>query len=159
MRIRKTYAIVSIFVLICSVIILVNPFKEKVWDLNSKLLRKEVLSLEQTDKRINLSRLTPFQWDRIYSFSPYTSKEEIYKALGYKWDYACETLNEGMDNVIFTKDKEVVCYLSGYPFRNGYSISFYDRNSKNGVGILRFKDNLNFNVRKCDNVIYLEKIR
>ena len=62
-----------------------------------------------------LGDITDFKWDYVYSFEPYTSKENIEKAIGFKSDKIKESVNEGTNQVIFTKGKEVVCYIYGYP--------------------------------------------
>jgi len=45
----------------------------------------------------------------------HTSKEAIYEVIGYKWDNISESVNEGMNQIVFVKDSKVVCYLYGYP--------------------------------------------
>lgn len=42
---------------------------------NNRKLKKEIFSIDKESVYIN--EVIPFEWDAIYSFSPYTSKEEI----------------------------------------------------------------------------------
>ena len=101
-----------------------NPFKEDIWDSNLKLLKNEILSKNVADEKVNLSTFTPFEWDKVYSFDPYLSKEAIYETIGYKWDNISETVSEGMNQIVFVKDGKVVCYLYGYPENNKFGIFF-----------------------------------
>ncbi|MFJ7755533.1 hypothetical protein ACQKGI_19190 [Peribacillus muralis] len=82
-------------------------------------------------------------------------KEDIYETVGYKWDAISETVNEGMNQIVFLKDGKVVCYLYGYPENNGYGISFESNNDK-GTNVLNIKDDLNFQVEKSKSVVYLK---
>jgi len=68
--------------------------------------------------------ITPFDWDVVYSFTPYTPKEIITEVLGSKFDSIKETTSEGMNQIVCVKSGEVVCYLYGYPSNNGFGISF-----------------------------------
>ncbi|MFJ7746853.1 hypothetical protein [Peribacillus sp. NPDC097295] len=64
---KKKYMLASVFVI---VLIWMNPFKEEVWDANAKLLEDKILSMEMTDEPVVLTGFTPFEWDKVYSFSP-----------------------------------------------------------------------------------------
>lgn len=71
---------------ILSIVVLTNLLKKDLWDVNAALMKKEVLSVGESVETINLLDITPFDWDMAYSFDPYTSKDVIYKTVGYKWD-------------------------------------------------------------------------
>ncbi|MFJ8244772.1 hypothetical protein ACIQ4Z_13855 [Peribacillus asahii] len=71
---------------------------------------------------------------------------------GYKWDTISESVNEGMNQIVFLNDGKVVCYLYGYPENNGYGISFESENYKNA----KDKDDLNFQVERSDSLVYLK---
>ena len=130
MKNKKILVIVAI--VIVSIFVLVNLLKKDLWDVNADLLKEEVLSIEQSVETVNLTDITPFEWDVVYSFDPYTTKDTIYETVGYKWDNISETVNEGMNQIVFLKDGKVVCYLYGYPENNGYGIYF---TSENGMGV------------------------
>lgn len=110
-----------------------NPFKEDIWDSNFKLLKNEISSKNATNKKVNLTTFTPFEWDKVYSFDPYLSIEKIYEIIGYKWDNISETVSEGMNQIVFMKDGKVVCYLYGYPESNKFGIFFEGTNSVDNV--------------------------
>lgn len=131
--------------------------KKDLWDVNSELLKEEVLFIGQDVRTVNLSNVTPFEWDVAYSFDSYTSKDTIYETVGYKWGKIKETVSEGMNQVVFLKAGKVVCYLYGYPENNGYGI-YFTSNKKtevNSASVLSIENNLIFNVIRSDEIIYL----
>lgn len=74
-----------------------------------------------------LSELTPFEWDRVYSFPPYTSKDEIEWILGFSSGEVSETVNEGMLQLIFVSHGAedaplVTACITGYPENLGYDV-------------------------------------
>lgn len=155
MKPKKTVAIIAIVIL--SIVVLINLLKKDLWDVNLELLKEEVLSIGQSVETVNLSNVTPFEWDVAYSFNPYTSKDTIYETVGYKWNDIRETVSEGMNQVVFLKDGKVVCYLYGYPKNNGYGIYFTSENNTGVTSayVLSVEDDLTFQVIRSDDVIYL----
>ncbi|MGX2961328.1 hypothetical protein JNUCC23_18915 [Peribacillus sp. JNUCC 23] len=150
MKSKKTLVIIT-FGITC-IAIIINLLKKDLWDVNEELLKEEVLSIGHSVETINLLDVTPFDWDVVYSFEPYTPKDTIYETVGYKWDTISETVNEGMNQIVFLKDGKVVCYLYGYPENNGYGISF-----KYGNNMLNVKNDLSFQVERSDSFVYLRK--
>lgn len=63
---------------------------------------------------INLKDITPFDWDKAYVFEPHSSPKKIYDTIGYKWNDIKKTDSEDMIQMIFMKNKKVVCHLYGY---------------------------------------------
>jgi hypothetical protein len=157
MKNKKTFAIVAIALLL-SIFVVINLLKKDLWDINEELLKQEVLSIGETVETVNLSEITPFEWDIVYSFGPYTPKESIYETVGYKWDTISETVNEGMNQIVFLKDEEVVCYLYGYPETNGYGIYFtsFNKTVENFASVLSAEDDLTFQVVRSDKVLILK---
>ncbi|WP_285768485.1 hypothetical protein [Peribacillus sp. SI8-4] len=153
MKYNKTFAIIA-FGIIC-IAILINLLKKDIWDVNESKLSEAVFAIGHSVKTVHLQDVTPFEWDRVYSFTPYTPKEDIYETVGYKWDAISETVNEGMNQLVFLKDGKVVCYLYGYPENNGYGISF-ESNNHQGINVLSIKDDLNFQVERSNSVVYLK---
>jgi hypothetical protein len=152
---QRKYGVVLILLLVCVCLLLMNPFKKDIWDSNYKLLKNEIISKNRAYEKVNLSTFTPFKWDKVYSFAPYLSKEEIYKTIGYKWDNIRETVSEGMNQIVFVKDGKVVCYLYGYPEGNKFGI-FFDRiDSADNAAILHSEDNEVFDVTLNGDVVYL----
>jgi hypothetical protein len=156
MKNKKTLAIVAIVIL--SAVVLINLFKKNLWDVNADLLKEEVLSIEQSVETVNLTDITPFEWDVAYSFYPYTTKDMIYETVGYKWDNISETVSEGMNQIVFLNDGKVVCYLYGYPENNGYGM-YFTSEKETGVtsaSVINAEEDLIFQVVRSDDVIYLK---
>lgn len=155
MKNKKTLVIVAIIILFIAV--LISLIKKDLWEVNADLLKEEVLSIEQSVETVNLTDITPFEWDVVYSFDPYTTKDTIYETVGYKWNNISETVNEGMNQIVFMRDGKVVCYLYGYPENNGYGIYFTGENGTEvtSASVLNTDDDLTFQVERSDNVIYL----
>ncbi len=151
--------ILLIVVLLLFIIIFIKVFEKDDWEINEALLKQEVLNISESVVSINLSNVTPFEWDEMYSFDPYTPKEMIYETVGYKWGRISETVSEGMDQVVFMKDEKVVCYLYGYPENNRYGISFISEDSKDltSYSLLKRADDVTFEVDRSDGIIYLIK--
>ncbi|MFC4323087.1 hypothetical protein [Litchfieldia salsa] len=122
--------------------------KEDVWKVNEKRLKEEIISIDESVTKVNLLDITPFEWDVVYSFDPYTSSEDIYEKVGYKWDEITETVSEGMNQIVFMKDGKVVCYVYGYPENNGYGINFHAQ-------MLTVDDPLTFQVDRNSGFNYL----
>lgn len=119
-----------IIVVVITVLLVINPFKKNIWDINANKLKSSFNVISGTAVIDDLSQWTPFEWDTLYSFAPYTTKDKIYEVIGYKWDNISETVNEGMDQIIFIKDGKVACYLYGYPENNklGFNFGEYEGN-------------------------------
>jgi len=163
MKYKKTIVLLGI------IVILFLLFKKDLWEKNEDLLKEEIVSIPQSVETINLKEVTPFEWDKVYSFSPYTPKDTIYETVGYKWDRIQETVNEDMNQIVFMKDGKVVCYIYGYPANIGYGITYgYPANIGYGITlsgetlseaatVLHVEDELTFQVEREEGVVYLIK--
>lgn len=149
--------IIIIAITITLTVVLLNVFKKDVWDVNEESLKQEVMNIGDSVESVNLSDVTPFEWDLVYFFDPYTSKDTIYQTIGYKWDTISSTVNGGMNQLVFMKDKKVVCYLYGYPANNGYGIFFTSESDdiSTPASVLHVGDDIDFRVVKGDNVVLL----
>lgn len=106
------------------IILILGSFKKDIWDINTSKLEDLIDSMSAPMVINDFSKWTPFEWDTLYSFTPYTTKENIYKVVGYKWDNISETVNDNMNQIVFVKDGKVVCYLYGYPENTNFSYNF-----------------------------------
>ncbi|WP_421385354.1 hypothetical protein ACOJQI_11520 [Bacillus salacetis] len=129
---------------------LIKAMNKEIWEENYDLLRKEVISLDPSVETINLIDITPFEWEVVHFFEPYTPVEVIYETVGYEWDSISATVSEGMNQIVFLNNGEVVCYVYGYPSNNGFGISYTGSSLKLG-------NDLNFRVTKDKGVITLNK--
>lgn len=144
-----------IYILILLIIITIF-FKFKGYNnikLNNENLQKAITSIKENE--VALNDVVPFEWERLYTFKPYTTKEDIESIIGFKNQYISETINEGMVQLIFIKDKRIVSNVLNYTDNLGYSIDFYD-----GISVyneILYKDNVKFNVKLDNGILYLKK--
>ncbi len=76
-------------------------------------LQKSIISI--TEEKITLNQVVPFAWDAVYTFSPYTPKEDIEAEIGFR-SYAIQpAYSEGMLHLVFVKGKQVVARVCGVP--------------------------------------------
>ncbi len=111
---------------------------------NNRLLKKAVVAIAA--KEVFLNEIVPFEWDCVYSFAPYAPKEEMERVIGLRSKHIKETVSEGMVQLIFIKDDEVVCSICRYSDNLGYRISFYD--GAGSYSKLCFEQNAVFRVEK-----------
>ena len=149
----KFWAIVSVFMLVVgmSIFLISNPDND--WKSNSTKLVTQVDTLVEKSENKELTvddfkEITPFEWDYMYSFTPYTPKEDIENTIGFKWSKISESVNEGTNQVIFTKGNKVVCYFNGYPDNDKVYFDF--RSSTNGNIKLSSKENIKFYIYDVD---------
>ena len=115
---------VVIIIISIAILLSLNYFKKDIWDVNAERLIHSFDMISGTAVIDDLSQWTPFDWDVMYSFRPYVSKGRVYKVVGYKWSNISETVNENMNQIVFLKDNEVICYLYGYPNNTGLEFNF-----------------------------------
>lgn len=92
---------------------------------HNQQLKKSMTSLEDNQK-VTLNEIVPFDWDIVYTFEPYTSREEIEEIIGFQSDSISETVNEGMVQLLFVKGKTVTASVCGYPGKLGYSVTNFE---------------------------------
>ena len=137
----------AIFVCIVFLLIYGNPIVLK----NKNDFGRAVKNIDS--EMITLNEITPFEWDIVYSFAPYTPKQEIENIIGFKSNYIKETLSEGMLQLIFVKENKMVCNIWGYNSDLGYDISFWTATEI--YGQIRYEDEASFSVVREDNIILL----
>lgn len=93
--------------LVC-VTVLVNSCRDRDAELEQALIE----TVKKGIGTVFLMRdITPFEWDRMYVFQPYTTSAEINRRLGFEWSGAKSSGIEMFDSIkllVFVKDKEVV---------------------------------------------------
>lgn len=63
---------------------------------------------------IQIAKLTPFHWDSLYIFKPYTSMDSVHSVLGYKWEGFNNTTidrTDGINLLLFTENDSVINYI------------------------------------------------
>lgn len=94
----------------------------------SKAVKQWAAQAQEGD-RISLRELTPFSWNWVYTFDPYTTKDEMEQVIGCSGKDLSETVNEGMVQLVFVDyDKDlgenrVVCDICGYGSNLGYGVN------------------------------------
>lgn len=149
--------ILFFIILIFTFSIFLDFDKINLCDSNSTLLKDKILELSQSSNPISLNSITEFEWNTVYSFSPYIPKEVISETIGLNFEID-ETVSEGMNHMIFLNKDEVVCYLYGYPNETGYYISLDCSFYKDGIGVASFDDNILFDVSASNNILTLTHI-
>lgn len=66
-------AVIAILLLV----VLIKLFKKDTWEVNEELMKHKIMNIDSSIESVNLSDVTPFEWDLLYSFNPYTPKETI----------------------------------------------------------------------------------
>lgn len=112
--------------------------------MNNQKLANVLKSSDVSTVRIN--EVIPFEWDVMYTFDPYTSKESIEEIIGFKSNaIKVNTINEEMVHLLFVKDKQVVASVLGYSEDLGYSLEFSSE--------VTFDEEAVFNVVVSDGVV------
>lgn len=105
-----------------------------------------------TAQTVQLNEVVPFDWDAVYTFPPYMSKEDMEEILGFKSPYIQENqINEGMVHLIFVKDQKVMACILGYPENLGFSMDI----AAQDIWKIDFDDHAEFDVTKKDGMVEL----
>ena len=151
--------IILLVSLIIITLLVINPFKKDIWDVNAEHFKSSFNIISGDAIIDDLSEWTPFEWDKLYSFSPYISTDEIYEIVGYKWDKISSTVSENMNQIVFVKDGKVQCYIYGYVENTklGFNFGEYEGDYIK----LSSKDKLSFNIifDEDTDTRYLEYIK
>lgn len=117
--------------------------------INNKKLENSIKAIRSDT--IKLNEVVPFDWDIVYTFEPYVSKESIEEIIGFKSSNIKENnINEGMVHLLFVKGEKVVASILGYSTNLGYRLDFPLK--------ITFSENAQFNVSIIDNIVTLEYI-
>ena len=144
MKIKIATSILSCIILVAIVgyLVIGNP----VIFINNQKLENSVKSIHSDTVKLN--EVVPFNWDAVYTFEPYVSKESIEEIVGFKSaDIKENNINEGMAYLLFIKDKKVVASILGYSENLGYCLDFSSK--------VTFAENAQFNVTIFDGVVML----
>jgi len=141
---KKKIAWAVVFVVIC-----ISLFGNPVVKYNNHRLKKAVTALE-AGQPVTLNEVVPFGWDTAYTFSPYTSEQEIEEIIGFKSrSIVANNINEGMVHLIFVKGEKVQAAVLGYADALGYYIDFFPK--------VEYGENAQFTVTKSREFIHLIK--
>ena len=109
---------------------------------------KKAISEAGDRETVMLNELIPFDWDCVYTFSPYTGREEIARIIGFDSVSIKENnVDEGMVHLLFVKDKKVTASILGHGEVLGYRIEF--------PSVVTFAENALFHVSRANGVVTL----
>ena len=76
-------------------------------------LKNKVIKVVQSSKEIDFSKVTNFEWDEIYLFTPYTDSKEILKKDGVKRYNSKLNMeyNDGINIIAFVNSKKIITYI------------------------------------------------
>lgn len=114
------FLICGVVLFICSIaFVIYRVFFADIWAKNADKLNRNLCKVKvekgQTVYLGDIKPEIPFEWDTLYTFKPDVPIERIYEVVGYKWDKITKATNKGMNQLVFLKDGQVVCYVYGYP--------------------------------------------
>lgn len=96
-----------------------------------------VLSQRDSEKSGIAKELFNLDYGKVYVFQPYLTKNDMENQIGFKCSVLKESVNEGMVNILFTKNHSPVAYLYGYPSSIGYFIDLpigeYEKDKLNTI--------------------------
>ncbi len=136
----------KIIILLICILMLVSCTSQQ--DENEKAFINNIKALKN-ETEITLNDITPFEWDIVYSFDKYTSKEEVQETIGFKANVG-ETVSEGMPHLVFVKDNEVVCEIIGYSNNLGVDLNIFSSS-------INASDNIVFKVKNTSDIVCLSE--
>ena len=149
---KKTWMIIIAIVLTITIMgIFLN--EKMIIENNNYKLKQAIANISKDEEVISINQIVPFDWDKLYSFVPYTRKEEIEKIIGIESNFITESINEGMINLVFVKDEKVVSNICSYVSKIGYEIIIPITSERYGM-IKKIDDN-KFKVGVSKNIITL----
>jgi len=119
---KKNIYLLFILLIICSVTVVLTRkvlqqyALDDIYDPVSDVLKTEldsmVLRYQQNEiPSINLAEITPFSWDEVHLFGPYTPLSTLDNRFGFSWRKVCYTqinVSEGYTLFVFTESREVL---------------------------------------------------
>ena len=92
--------------------------------------------------------IVPFAWDSFYLFDYGVTREEMAASTGLSADSLKEPASEGQVALLFVKDKKVVCQITDFPSRMGYSLRLTD--DQTGSDRIDYTDHARFSIIQSD---------
>ena len=102
-----------------------DPLVATLTDMLLRYENKEISS-------IGLATITPFSWDQVHLFGPYTSLSKLDNRFGFAWRKTCFTTIETLEaytHFVFTEGREVV-HCFEYPTKQ---YEFYPPDNLSGI--------------------------
>lgn len=112
-------------------------------------LKRAITSMPSGTETVTLEEVVPFDWERVYTFSPYTTRAEMEEVIGFQSGTLEESVSEGMVQLVFVKGDKVAAAICGYPQTLGYSVSL--------KGCVACGDEAVFSVEKQEGITVLRQ--
>lgn len=78
-----------------------------------------VLNSESQSDEIEIADLIPAEWDKMYLFGAYTTREEKFAAAGCEYNLAISSgVSESLISMLFMNGNEVAYYVEFYPWQS-----------------------------------------
>ena len=116
-------------------------------------LKKAVTSLDDGET-VMLNEVVPFDWDKVVSFPPYTSKEKMAGDLGIRSFCYKDVLSEGMVQLVFIQGQQIMACVTDYAENTGYSIEIPWEEGGDAAAIL-YEENAKYKVVKDGDITRL----
>ena len=100
---------------------------------------------------VTLNEVVPFAWDTVYTFAPYTPREEIEAVIGFRSAAIQEGYSEGILRLVFVKGRRVAAMVCATPQALGYTIVF--------DGHISHAENALFSVTRTGGIVQLTEIK
>lgn len=118
-RIITTVIFLAAMVLVSCIMVQVNHSGRV--SSNGRRLGEALKQVNKTE--ITWDEVVPFEWDTMYCFTPYTSKEAMVQTVGFDSRFLQAGEYDDMVNLVFVKDQEVVSAVYGHGADLGYRLS------------------------------------
>ena len=162
---KKSYIIIVVAIIFIFVLLKIIYPKTATYEKNANEFTDafKIISFNQDDNEEiiieDLSSYIQFNWDKVLFFGPYVSEERIYEIVGYKWRNSLLTnISEGMNQVVFLENNEVVCHIQGYPDQYGVSFRIQDyleADEYPEYSEILNQDKIQVSVRNNDEIYYI----
>ena len=119
---KRKYVISAIAAVVVAPAVVWMWFGDPLLAYRAGQLRAAVRSISETE--VTLNEVVPFDWDTVYTFAPYTSREEIEGVIGFRSNAVKETVSEGMVQLLFINGDAVIASVCAYADALGYRIDF-----------------------------------
>ncbi len=145
-RKRAVYFALIIVLLFTGIHLIGDP----VVSINNRRLARAIRAIEEDE--VHLNAVIPFPWDVLYTFSPYQSKAEIERRIGFSSpSIQANNINEGMVHLIFTHENKVTACILGYADSLGYDIDITQADAMK----VTFDENASFFAERRNDMIRL----
>ncbi|EOD00360.1 hypothetical protein [Caldisalinibacter kiritimatiensis] len=84
----KKRDVLLVILIVLFTTLLIDYFNFRLMKIDNKYydeFKDRLYKVTQEKTSFNMKDVTPFQWDKMYIISPYTSKSEIQEIVGIKW--------------------------------------------------------------------------